>query len=148
MRQAKRGAPLRPTAVGVGAVVFVAALWLGGAATAVQEKVFVPAAAGSAVGLTPDVSLDLTAKNDGWEPAALSIPAGKVVRITVHNADSGAHVFNQEQAGLRVDLPGGSTKEVWLRIDAAGTLQYYCELHASKGGDGQWAGMVGVLTVT
>jgi plastocyanin len=147
-RQAKRGAPLRPTAVGVGAVVFVAALWLGGAATALQEKQFVPAAAGSAVGLTPDVSLNLTASGDQWQPASLTIPAGKVVRITVHNADSNAHVFNQDQADLRVDLPGGATKEVWLRIDAAGTLQYYCELHAGKGADGKWSGMVGALTVT
>jgi plastocyanin len=147
-RQTKRGAPARPTAVGVGAVVFVLALWLGGAATALQEKQFVPAGAGSAVGLTPDVSLNLTASGDQWQPASLTIPAGKVVRITVHNADSGAHVFNQEQAGLRVDLPAGSTKEVWLRIDAPGTLQYYCELHAAKGSDGKWAGMVGALTVT
>ncbi|MCA1811842.1 MAG: cupredoxin domain-containing protein [Halobacteriales archaeon] len=146
--QARRGAPASATRVGVAAIVLVGALWLGGVATAMQEKAFVPSGGGAAVGLTPDVELTVVAKGDAWEPAALSVPAGKVVKLTVENQDAGAHVFNQDDVGLAADLPAGSTTTVWLRMPAAGTFQFYCELHASKGADGKWSGMVGTLTVT
>lgn len=149
IRQAKRGAPSPATAGGIAAIVLVGALWAGGVATAVQEAVFVPVGGGSAVGgLQADHEATLVAKDDVWEPAALSFPAGKVVKLTIESQGSAAHVFNQDDVGLDVDVPAGATQTVWLRMPTAGSFQFYCELHASKGGDGKWTGMVGTLTVT
>lgn len=140
--------PAHPTALGSAAVALVLALWLGGVAVAYQEHTFEPAAAGTGIGMKADVELDLTASGDAWQPAALSVPAGKVVKITIANKDAGNHVFNQDDVGLATELPASSTTVVWLRMPTAGSFQFYCQLHASKGSDGKWTGMVGTLTVT
>lgn len=133
--------------IAVGVVALALGLYLGGVAASAQEHAFVPAAEGAAIGIHADKEMTLTAKADKWEPASLAIPAGKVVKLTITNADAGAHVFNQAEAGLAVDLPAGATKIVWLRLDTAGNAQYYCEIHSAKGADGKYAGMVGEITV-
>jgi plastocyanin len=144
----RRAPPARPGRLGVALVAVVVALYFGGLAVALQEKAFVPPAAGAAVGEKPDLELNLTATDDKWTPAAISVPAGKVLLLHVTNGGSADHVFDQPDAGIRIDLAPGSTHDVWLKLDAAGALQYYCELHAAKGADGKWAGMVGALSVT
>jgi len=146
-RETRRG-PAPPTRLGVAAVAVCIAVYLAGVATAYEVKAYVPAPQGGVVAAHPDVELNLTARDDAWSPASLAIPAGKLVLLHVANAGNAAHVFDQAESGARVDLAPGASHDVWLRLDAAGPLQYYCELHSAKGSDGKWTGMVGALTVS
>ncbi|MEA3202305.1 MAG: Cupredoxin-like domain [Thermoplasmata archaeon] len=142
-----RRAPASPTPLGIAAVAVCVAVFLAGVATAYEVKAYVPPAQGSVVAAHADAELNLTARDDAWEPASLHVPVGKLVLLHVRNAGSADHVFDQPESGARVDLAPGSTHDVWLKLDAAGSLQYYCELHSAKGGNGKWTGMVGTLDV-
>jgi plastocyanin len=107
----------------------------------------VPAPASVAIGMKADVEQALTAQNDQWAASTLSVGAGKVVHLTVTNKDAGDHVFDQDDLHVKIDLPAGATRDVWLKFDAPGAYQWYCEIHSTKGADGKWSGMVGTITV-
>jgi len=151
LRRSRAGAAAPPagtTAWGVGAVCVAVALFAGGLAVAGMEHKFVPAESGVGVGLTADVSDALAARNDKWAPNAVEVGVGKVLHLNVTNGDAGVHVFNQDDHGVRLDLAPATTHDVWLRFDQAGTYQWYCEIHSTKGADGKWTGMTGTITVS
>ncbi|HUR62035.1 MAG TPA: cupredoxin domain-containing protein [Candidatus Thermoplasmatota archaeon] len=148
-QQGKDGrVPAALTPLGAAALAVVVALWVGGVATAWQLHAFAPAGGGEAVGIKADLELNLTAEKDLWQADSITVAAGKVVKLTIVNKDVYGHVFNQDDIGLAVDIPAGGTVVVWFRMPTAGTFQFYCVLHAAKGPDGKWAGMVGTLTAT
>ena len=106
-----------------------------------------PTAGAGAVALTPDATLATKEQGDKFVPADLQVPLGKIVKITVENADSGGHNFHWDEIGLAADNAAGKSTDLWVQAKTAGTFQFYCSIHSAKGSDGKWAGMVGTVTV-
>ncbi|GEM_PF-6987653 len=141
------GHPARWGSWGVAALLVLAGVSVG-ATAAMYEEHAVPAAGAGSVLLTPDVTLEVTAQNAQFSPASLTLPAGKIVKIHVTNADSGTHNFRVDALGLASDLLAGKTTDLWIRTDKTGTYQFYCSIHSTQNADGTWTGMTGTLVVT
>ncbi len=108
------------------------------------------------------VVIAISAKNMRFVPDAVTVPAGKVVTITLTNLDKGVeHDFEvedleatvieggSEQHGggetqkVAVHTKPGGTSSITFRADKAGTYKIICTI----GGHAD-AGMIGELTVT
>lgn len=146
--QARRGtaAPARWGAPPAAAALLVAGVILG-AVIAGVEMHNAPVAGAGTVLLTPQATASTTEKDDAFTPATVSIPAGKIVKLSIANDDPGQHNFKVDDLSIMAETPSGKTTDVWLQTDKTGTYQFYCSIHSSQGDDGKWEGMVGTLTV-
>lgn len=115
--------------------------------------------AGAAVTPPPPLVVDVQLRYSRFEPATISVPAGRPVRFVLHNQDFLDHEFlvgdsamqkahetgTEPHHGARpteVDVPGGATVTTTITFDAPGQLSYACHL------PGHYRyGMVGTLTV-
>lgn len=131
-------------APGAAAALVVAGLVLGITFSGVATR-FGPVAGTGTVALTPEATATLDIAEGVFSPDPLTIPAGKIVKLTITNGDGELHTFSIDDLGLAADLPAGKTVDVWLKADA-GTYQIYCAPHSSPTDDGR-EGMVGTLTV-
>jgi uncharacterized cupredoxin-like copper-binding protein len=132
----------------VGALASVGALLAGGCS------------AGAAAAPPRPIEIEVRLRYSKFEPAALSVPAGRPVRFVLRNEDfldheflvgddvmQKAHETGTEPAhGARpteVDVPGGETVTTTIAFERAGRLTYACQV------PGHFRyGMVGTLTVT
>lgn len=91
----------------------------------------------------PDRALiETTLTEFKFAPASWDIPAGKPVRIVIHNKGTLEHDFAIEALKIAVKaLPGKDTTKDFSAI-AAGTYDVYCTVAGHKE-----SGMVGKLTV-
>jgi uncharacterized cupredoxin-like copper-binding protein len=104
--------------------------------------------------------VDVTLRYSRYEPATLTVPAGRPVRFVLHNEDFLDHEFlvgddamqqrhesgTEPSHGARpteVDVPANQTVATTITFERAGTLTYACHV------PGHFRfGMVGTLTVT
>jgi uncharacterized cupredoxin-like copper-binding protein len=124
-------------AVAMAAFGFV---WLG---MAVAGYAAVAAPSGGATFTEPpEATLHLTAKFMRFDPADILIHSGSATAVFLTNGDPLPHSFDSEALGLHVAMPAKSTVVAMIRVPAAGTLTYSCEVPGH-----QKAGMVGTITV-
>ena len=65
-------------------------------------------------------------KNDAYEPALLTVPAGKPIKLVIKNSDLTVHSFTIEELGIDVKVLPGSEKLIELPSPPAGTYLYSC----------------------
>lgn len=86
-------------------------------------------------------------KDTKFEPATLTVANG--TKVTWTNRDTSVHTIDSDDMGGPLksgNVAGGGTYS--YTFTKAGTYKYHCTPHASKGADGNYAGMVGTITVT
>ena len=117
------------------------------------EEACPPAGAGATVqpsttpGPGPSEAVPITvvtieAREFGFSPAALTIPATGATRIVVKDAGRIVHNFTIDALDVQIVVPPGGSGEVTLVDPAPGTYQFHCSISGHKE-----AGMVGTITV-
>jgi uncharacterized cupredoxin-like copper-binding protein len=90
----------------------------------------------------PITVVTIEAREFGFSPAAVTIPASGATRIVVKDAGRIVHNFTIDALGVQVVVPPGGSGEVTLVDPAPGTYQFHCSISGHKE-----AGMVGTITV-
>jgi len=85
----------------------------------------------------------VTAKEFSFDPGTLTVKAGEDSTISLKNAGSIEHDLTVGDAGFKLVVPGGNSREKVLKIDKPGTYEFHCSVSGHKE-----AGMKGTLTVT
>ena len=70
------------------------------------------------------ISIDM--KNSAFEPAQLTVPAGKPAKFVIRNRDLTVHTFTIEALGINVKVLPGSEELIELPAPPAGTHVYSC----------------------
>ena len=70
------------------------------------------------------ISVDI--KNSAFEPAQLTVPAGKPARFVIKNRDLTVHSFTIEEPGIDVEVLPGSEELIELSSPPEGTYVYSC----------------------
>ena len=111
----------------------------GAGATAVPSSAPGPGPTGSAA-ITTVVTIE--AREFGFSPAAVTIPASGATRIVVRDAGRIVHNVTIDALDVQVVVSPGGSGEVTLVDPAPGTYPFYCSVSGHKE-----AGMAGTLTV-
>ena len=90
----------------------------------------------------PITIVTIEAREFGFSPAAVTIPASGAARIVVKDAGRIVHNLTIDALGVQVVVPPGGSSEVTLVDLEPGTYQFYCSISGHKE-----AGMVGTITV-
>jgi plastocyanin len=97
-----------------------------------------------------DGAVEIRMLDNSFAPAVVEVEVGQTVRFVnrgrvEHNAIAADGSWSTEQTfGAFLMDPGESTE---LTFDEPGVYPYYCSLHATKDGAGEWQGMVGTFVV-
>ena len=70
------------------------------------------------------ISVDM--KNNAFEPAQLTVPAGKPAKFVIKNRDLTVHTFTIKELGIDVKVLPGSEELIELSAPLAGTYEYTC----------------------
>jgi len=97
-------------------------LWVVLAVTAVGMATGHPA-------LAEEGSYKLTIRDHRFDPAELEVPAGKRVKLVVHNADPTPEEFESHDLKREKVIPGGGTAILYIGPLAAGTYAFVGEFH-------------------
>ncbi len=76
---------------------------------------------------------DLTYRNGHFEPAALSVPAGVTVKLTVTNASDSAIEFESFELNRERVVPPGGTITVYLPSLSPGAYHFFDDFHHEAG---------------
>jgi len=79
-----------------------------------------------------------------WDPDAVTVPVGSLVRISIFNEDFYAHGFAIDALGVDVYLPARKTTIVEFAADTPGTYGFYCSVVCGEG----HADQKGTLTIS
>jgi plastocyanin len=69
----------------------------------------------------------LLIKNHRFEPAELKVPAGKRVKLTVHNQDPTPEEFESKKLGREKVVPGGAKVVIFVGPLKPGKYEFYGE---------------------
>lgn len=112
---------------------FAAALMIGAVLTssAASMQAREAAAEGAGYDFEPSQTIEVTTEGFAFHPAAVTIPAGEIVEISVTNTDPELHTFTYEKDGTvyNHDVPPGSTVKFLVFFEEATTLSLWCEPH-------------------
>jgi uncharacterized cupredoxin-like copper-binding protein len=92
---------------------------------------------------TTSTKVYVSAKEYSFDPATLTLKAGKGSTMVLKNAGSIEHDLSVSGAGFKLVVPGNNTRDKVLKIDKPGTYEFYCSVAGHKD-----AGMKGQLTVS
>jgi plastocyanin len=73
--------------------------------------------------------LSLTIKDHRFEPAELTVPAGKEFTLSVTNADATAEEFESDDLDVEKVIAGGQSATIKLGPLDAGRYEFYGEYH-------------------
>jgi uncharacterized cupredoxin-like copper-binding protein len=90
----------------------------------------------------PATVVTIEAREFGFSPAAMTIPASGATRIVVKDAGQIVHNLTIDALGVQIVVPPGGSSEVTLVDPAPGVYQFYCSVSGHRE-----AGMVGTITV-
>ncbi|MEJ2346304.1 MAG: cupredoxin domain-containing protein [Gammaproteobacteria bacterium] len=71
----------------------------------------------------------LVIKNHRFEPAELRVPAGKRVKLVIHNQDATAEEFESHDLRREKIIPGNTKASVWVGPLPAGEYGFFGEFH-------------------
>jgi len=98
---------------------------------------------GPGTGATAPITVvTIEAREFGFSPAAVTIPASGATRIVVKDAGRIVHNFTIDALDVQIVVPPGGSGEVTLVDPQPGTYPFYCSISGHKE-----AGMVGTITV-
>ncbi len=91
-------------------------------------------ALGLAIAVSPaamadDPSFELTIRNHRFEPESLQVPAGRKIRLVVHNADPTAEEFESYELNREKVIAGNSKGIVYIGPLDAGTYPFFGDFH-------------------
>jgi plastocyanin len=69
----------------------------------------------------------LVIRNHRFEPAELKVPAGKRVKLTVHNQDPTPEEFESKKLGREKVVPGGAKVVIFVGPLKPGKYEFYGE---------------------
>lgn len=136
------------SAKGVLAAV-VAAVLIGAFVTSSMATAAMQEMSGSSYNVVPDETIALTTQDYAFAPQTVNVPVGKLVEITITNADPAAHTFTYHAGGKSYEtfLAPGSTAKMLVRFDEPQTIHFYCEPHSGGADDMADDSMWGTITV-
>jgi plastocyanin len=76
---------------------------------------------------TPEFAL--TIKDHKFEPAELKVPAGKRVKLVVHNQDGTPEEFESHSLNREKVIPGGTKASIFIGPLKPGRYQFFGEYH-------------------
>ena len=82
-------------------------------------------ACASAVAAEPEMALAI--KNHRFEPAELKVPAGKRVKLVVHNQDSTPEEFESHSLNREKVIPGGAKATIFIGPLKPGRYTFFGE---------------------
>ena len=80
---------------------------------------------GSALAADPEFALAI--KNHRFEPVELKVPAGKRVKLVVHNQDSTAEEFESHSLNREKVIPGGAKATIFIGPLKPGRYAFFGE---------------------
>lgn len=83
----------------------------------------------SAAEASDEMEIEISIKDHKFEPAAIKLPTGKRVKISVKNLDPSAEEFESKDLGFEKVIAGNSDAVVRLKPLEAGTYIFYGEYH-------------------
>ncbi|MGE5171813.1 MAG: cupredoxin domain-containing protein [Rudaea sp.] len=75
----------------------------------------------------------LVARDGAFEPAVIDVPAGKAVRLEVHNQGKSAMEFESRDLRQEKVIPPGGKATFSLRALKAGEYRFFDEFHEKTG---------------
>jgi plastocyanin len=128
--------------------ILVGGILLG--AMAAGEAAYLQATSGGSVNsgsdMAPQANVTITAENFFFVPSNVSIPAGKIVEVTVVNKDNAFHTFTYtvykgtpDEHTYSHNLLPSSTTRFSMLVSTAGTVHFWCVPHESMGMVGDFA---------
>lgn len=89
--------------------------------------------AGPATAAAPETSLVI--KNHRFEPAELKVPAGKRIKLVVHNQDATPEEFESHSLNREKVIPGGARATIYIGPLKPGRYDFFGEYNptAAKG---------------
>ncbi len=85
--------------------------------------------------------VQLDASDFQFSPAQLQVAAGATLTVKLTNTGKATHSFTIPELNVDAVVQPGQEMDVQVTPRSAGTLQFFCRFHQSRG-------MVGTLTVT
>jgi heme/copper-type cytochrome/quinol oxidase subunit 2 len=76
-----------------------------------------------------EAAFKLTVKDHRWEPAELVVPAGKMIKLEITNADPTPEEFESHSLKREKIIPGGATITIYLGALKPGTYEFVGEFH-------------------
>lgn len=71
----------------------------------------------------------LSIKDHRFDPAELMVPAGRKIRLTVHNLDSTPEEFESYELNREKVIPGGRSADLYLGPLKPGRYPFFGEFH-------------------
>lgn len=91
--------------------------------------VLMAAFAASTPVLADDPEYAIVIKNNRFEPSEITVPAGKRVKLVIHNQDATAEEFESHDLQREKVIPGNSKGTVWVGPLVAGRYAFVGEFH-------------------
>jgi plastocyanin len=76
-----------------------------------------------------EAAFTLTIREHRFEPARLEVPAGKTIKLVIHNADPTPEEFESRELNREKVIAGGATVTVYLSALDAGSYAFIGEFH-------------------
>jgi len=83
----------------------------------------------AAPAVAEDVQVKITIRNFRFEPAEVTAPAGKRIKLTVENADKTAEEFESHDFSVEKIVGGGKTISVFVGPLKPGRYKFFGERH-------------------
>lgn len=96
-------------------------------AAAVKSAVAAVALGAAQLAAAADPEALLVIKNHRFEPAELKVPAGKRVKLTVHNQDATPEEFESKKLGREKIVPGGGKVVLFIGPLKPGKYDFFGE---------------------
>jgi plastocyanin len=80
--------------------------------------------------LAADTEVTLQIKGHRFQPAEITVPAGKKIRLLVENQDATAEEFESHALNREKVIAGNSTATIYIGPLRAGNYPFFGEFHA------------------
>jgi len=71
----------------------------------------------------------LAIKNNHFDPAELTVPSGKRVKLVIENQDGTAEEFESKELRIEKIIPGNTTATIWVGPLKQGKYKFVGEYH-------------------
>ena len=79
--------------------------------------------------LADEPEFTIVIKNNRFEPSEITVPAGKRVKLVIHNQDATAEEFESHDLQREKVIAGNSMGTVWVGPLVAGSYAFVGEFH-------------------